>query len=798
MTNYLYKYQAMPSRGTSSGSGGPSAVPRTFALRKLTSRPAMDRESAKTKWGILSGAIRQIFRHDASELSFEDLYRNAYNLVLHKFGDLLYDGVSGEITAHLRSVVEKIRDQHGTAEDGNVLLRAITEAWSDHHLTMIMVRDILMYMDRTYVPLQRRRPVYDLGLHLFRTSVWEASGIRDRLSRTMLDNVREERGGRIVAREVMRAACSMLVELGRVDGSDVHGRDFEEPFLAETATFYRSEGAAYMASGCASDYVRRAETRLGEEAKRAANYLAPGTGAPLRSILDRELIEVHAEALVASPGSGVAHMIERVEVDGLKAFYRLFNRVPKTLDVLRDAVATHVRETGKALHVAGNGPVAFVKGVLEMRDRYGIVVNDAFGGEKRAQKRVADAFEDFINMDSRAAGFLVVYVDELLKTGLKGMTDADIEASFEKVIAIFRYIHDKDVFESYYKQSLAKRLLSGRFVSDDAERSMVARLKAECGYQFTNKLEGMFNDMRISKETMECYKRECNKRMASAASRTRSPQNAMGGVDLTVDVLTTGYWPSQAVPLCQLPDEVNRAINKFSSFYNQKHTGRKLSWKTSTGFAEIRATFDAGRRHDLCVSTYQMCILALFNTDESLTLEMIRSKTDIPEAELNRHLISLCTPKHRILRKASKGKYINENDTFTFNGAFTSKMKRVKIPLVSMKETIRVDQNRAEGEASSSSGPLPPTGAFGSTQGGPAIPAPVEEDRRHLIEAAIVRVMKARKNLGHNDLIAEVTRQLSVRFNPSPQFVKKRIESLIEREYLERSESDRRMYMYVA
>jgi len=78
-----------------------------------------------------------------------------------------------------------------------------------------------------------------------------------------------------------------------------------------------------------------------------------------------------------------------------------------------------------------------------------------------------------------------------------------------------------------------------------------------------------------------------------------------------------------------------------------------------------------------------------------------------------------------------------------------------------------------------------------------SVPLKVEEDRRHLVEAAIVRIMKARKSLGHNELFAEVTRQLNVRFTPSPQFVKKRIESLIEREYLER-QGDHRLYSYVA
>lgn len=53
---------------------------------------------------------------------------------------------------------------------------------------------------------------------------------------------------------------------------------------------------------------------------------------------------------------------------------------------------------------------------------------------------------------------------------------------------------------------MAKRLLLGRSVSDDAERGMLAKLKVECGYQFTQKLEGMFHDMKISAETMQAYR----------------------------------------------------------------------------------------------------------------------------------------------------------------------------------------------------------------------------------------------------------------------------------------------------
>lgn len=66
------------------------------------------------------------------------------------------------------------------------------------------------------------------------------------------------------------------------------------------------------------------------------------------------------------------------------------------------------------------------------------------------------------------------------------------------------------------------------------------------------------------------------------------------------------------------------------------------------------------------------------------------------------------------------------------------------------------------------------------------------------IEAAIVRIMKARRVLDHNSMIAEVTQQLASRFLPSPTIIKKRIESLIEREFLERDANDRKLYKYLA
>jgi len=62
----------------------------------------------------------------------------------------------------------------------------------------------------------------------------------------------------------------------------------------------------------------------------------------------------------------------------------------------------------------------------------------------------------------------------------------------------------------------------------------------------------------------------------------------------------------------------------------------------------------------------------------------------------------------------------------------------------------------------------------------------VEDDRRYAIEAAIIKVMKAHRKIDFNRLLEETIRMLSMRFTPDLQQIKVRLESLIERGYIER------------
>eukprot|EP00978_Attheya_sp_CCMP212_P043078 scaffold274761_cov49-Attheya_sp.AAC.1 len=670
----------------------------------------MDVKEAMQIWDSLGSAIDEIHNRNASLLSFEELYRNAYNLVLQKHGALLYEGVSDKLTKHLLRTVERLAEVPDSS-----LLEEMARTWEEHHITMVMVRDILMYMDRTYVLQNRRRAIYDMGVHLFRVTVWEHPRVQSRVTNLLLEAIASERAGLLTDdRTLLKKNLNMLLALGSADSSNVYERDFESVFLGSTQEFYREESLSYLSRNTASDYVKKAQERIEEEKVRSnALSLAPSTEAPLLSIVETELIERHARTLVDLENSGFAELLkDETKIENLGAIYALFVRVPSTVDFLRDALSERIKADGLSFiadqKTGAAEPPAFVKGVLRMRERNEKIVMQAFQGEKKAMKRLKESFEDFLNVDARAASCLALYVDDLLRTQLRGKTELEVNAELQNAIVIFRYLSDKDVFEAYYKGHLAKRLLSGKSVSDESERAMVSLLKAECGYQFTSKLEGMFNDMRISKDMRDAYKAHKKNVNDSDGKKGSKP------IDMEVDVLTNGYWPSQNVPPCNLPVPVKDAMDRFSEFYLQKHTGRKLSWQTSTGTVELRATFGSGpnkyRRHELVVSTYQMCILVLYNDKQTLTLGQIRSETQIPDMELRRHLISLCTPKHRILKKGSRGKAItSDEDTFTFNADYTSKLKRVRIPLVSMKETTTA--NSGDGSAAVSAQSLTESGA---------------------------------------------------------------------------------------
>lgn len=177
-----------------------------------------------------------------------------------------------------------------------------------------------------------------------------------------------------------------------------------------------------------------------------------------------------------------------------------------------------------------------VQELLDFKDKMDNIVNTCFNRNEKFANSLKEAFESFINQRANKPAELIgifylsiivhslaisisiltefitrlcisaKFVDMKLRAGNKEATEEELERLLDKIMVLFRFIHGKDVFEAFYKKDLAKRLLVGKSASVDAEKSMLSKLKQECGGGFTSKLEGMFKDMELSKDINIAFK----------------------------------------------------------------------------------------------------------------------------------------------------------------------------------------------------------------------------------------------------------------------------------------------------
>ncbi|KAK5012889.1 hypothetical protein LTR16_004672 [Cryomyces antarcticus] len=517
--------------------------------------------------------------------------------------------------------------------------------------------------------------------------------------------------------------------------------------------------------------------------------------------------------------SGVKHMVDNERLSDLGLIFDLNARVDSKKTDLTKAVQRIVVAMGTAVNNAGAAAsqtqpatapetdgdkakttvagvanlltvaaIKWVEDVLELKDKFDNVWSTSFRSDQALQTALTRSFAEFINAFARSSENISLFIDDNMKKGIKGKTEYEIDVVLEKAITLLRYIQDKDMFDRYYKRHLTKRLLMGKSLSTDVEKQMVSRMKIELGNNFTLKMESMFKDMTLSEELTAGYKEHVTKRGDPDPRR----------VDLDIKVLTSMTWPLEGMGASSESDEdarmktiyppaIERLKMGFEKYYSEKHSGRKLTWLANMGTADIRATFPKVpskngtivRKHELNVSTYGMIVLLLFNdlpSGESLNFEDVQSRTNIPTNELIRTLQSVAvSPKTRILVKEPMSKDVKPTDRFSFNESFESKFAKIKVLSITSGNKVEGDRERKETEKKNN------------------------ESRNHNIEAAVVRIMKQRKELSHQQLVSETLTQLASQFKPDVVMIKKRIESLIEREYLERIEdSPVPAYRYLA
>ncbi|KAL6068140.1 Cullin 1 [Balamuthia mandrillaris] len=703
-------------------------------------------------------------------------------------GEELYNRLSDYLKKHMKHLCKEAENRMDDA-----LLMYYSKEWERFTTAMKYITHIFDYLNRHWIKREAddgKKEVYDiytLSLVIWRDHLFHPQ--KTRLTNALLALVEKERNGEQINTHLVSVVVNGYVRLGlnkekpKETTLEIYKEHFEDDFIHATEVYYTAESTQFIATNSVAEYMKKVELRLAEEQRRVQQYLHSSTETELINTCDRVLIEKHIDTL----RTDFQNMLNDDKIDDLTRMYKLLSRIVRGLEPLRTTFEKHVTQVGKqaiqeVAKTAITDPTQYVETILGVYKKYNALVVGSFRNDSGFVASLDKACRSFINENavckiarsaSKSPELLARFTDGLLKKSAKNPEEQAMEQLLNDVMTVFKYIEDKDVFQTFYSKNLAKRLIHGASASEDLEGTMIGKLKSACGYEYTSKLQRMFTDMSVSRDLLERFKNHLEE----------SGQDV--GVDFNVLVLATGSWPLQPPSTnFTIPKDLEVCEQLFVKFYQAQHSGRKLNWLHQLSKGELKSRY--GKSYTFVTSTYQMGVLLQFNSTDKMTTEELQIATQLTDSTLKNTLLSLI--KTKVLKMAGAGASsssdkggdggdkdedptIEKESTFMVNVGFRSKRQKVNIniPIRQAREEESKETHKA-----------------------------VEEDRKLQIQAAIVRIMKMRKRLQHSALISEVISQLQTRFKPRVQVIKKCIDILIEKEYLERVEGQKDMYSYVA
>ncbi|CAB3380483.1 Hypothetical predicted protein [Cloeon dipterum] len=721
-------------------------------------------------WPGLERAIKDMQTQvESKNLSYMDLYGYTYTLVIRQGGGWLYSKVNNLITEHLREIVQlKLLSHQGSTLD------CVNKAWADHKVAMAMIREILMYLEISYIKQESLASIFDLGIEIFKDEIFGCFEIREKFITDILVMIAEDRAGNVVNRSAIKSALDFLVYLGS-DSMECYEKNFETEFLQNSEEFYKVQSSNFIAEGDVLAYIQKAQKLILDEKNRAEMYLHRNTIPKISDLAERELIRLRLQDIIEIGEGALCKLILEAQIGVVRQVYDfvskhdggvdiLFNFCLKTLHehfevICRDEQPGPPGRNHSESVIATQAAINMIINLLSLKVKFQTLAQEVFHGG--CEGKFLAEFNKLVRSKPSISENLSLYIDSFMRKEREA-SDDDIEVKIEEVMTIFTSLEKRDEFEKYFKKHLAHRLILNKTVGYDFERSMVSRFKEHCGQEFTKNIEKMFKDIQLSQDCNDEFK--------------RLPISSESGVDLRVTSLLNIEWDD----IVKIQDDLIisgdllRIFEPYKTFYLAKFEKKILRQHCTYGTAELKFSFydrnqKIVRSEMLNLQTPFVIVLLLFNDSLVLTYNEIKAQTNFHDEKLKMILSRLSIGRMTVLKKMTESEEIQPEDQFAINEGYKTKRKRAKIQhLDTSKETV--EEKKVTDDM-------------------------LEKSRGHEMEAAIVRVAKARKSIQLNPLICEVIDQLKHRFTPQPKKIEQKIEKLVEKEYLNKENDN---FVYVA
>ena len=338
--------------------------------------------------------------------------------------------------------------------------------------------------------------------------------LKSTLTSCLLSLIARHRSGASVNLSLLKGVIDSYVALGVEDSdgargsTEVYEEHFQTAFLDATRAYFKAESSQFILEHSVSEFLIKVEHRIEEEERRVQLYLHDSTRKLLVRVCDEELLAAHQDVIAEDFKAMLADDRE----GDLSRVYALMGRLATGLDPLRRYFEAHVKSVGlSAIDAiadnAENDPKQYVDALLTVHRKYSDLVSRSFRSDATFVASLDKACREIVNRNAACAKsttkspeLLARFCDSILKKSAKNPEESKLEDVLKSVMVVFKYVEDKDVFQKFFSKMLAKRLIGGVSVSEEAEESMIGKLKEACGFEYTSKLHRMFNDVQTSRD----------------------------------------------------------------------------------------------------------------------------------------------------------------------------------------------------------------------------------------------------------------------------------------------------------
>lgn len=657
--------------------------------------------------------------------------------------DRLYNETKRFLGNHVAQLLIEVKK---AGESG--LLLAYHRAWTEYSKGIDYLHRLYLYLNQQHIKKQKisdaeiiygsstnsesqeQMEIGELGLDIWKKKMMNP--LKKSLVALLLEGIHADRLGEaqpatsdIICGVIDSFVC---VEAYKMKGElDMYQETFEKPFLEASGEFYSREASELLQQNNVTRYMERITWRMNQEELRARKFLHHSSVAKVRLCCEDKMVAAHLAWLHTESEL----MIDKERTRDLSLLYPLLRPLPGALVPVVQKLTQHITQQGQNAigNLQGeNVHTQFTESMLEVHIKYSEMIDEVFKRDQAFIAALDKACSAAVNtrqarQPAKAPELLAKYCDSLLKKSAKGISETEIEEKLAKSITVFKYVDDKDVFQKFYARMLAKRLIHQQSQSMDAEESMIDRLKQTCGYEFTNKLHRMFTDMSVSMDLNAKF---------TSSLRDRNAEHQLG-ISFVVYVLQAGAWPLSLPPSpgpFHVPQQLEKSIQAFESFYHAQFSGRKLTWLHHLCQGELKFNY-LKKPYLVTVQTYQMALLLLFETCDSMPCREAAVSLRLSQEQLLKHAASLVDCK--ILKKSNdQAAELEEDTVLTLNFEYYNKRTKFRVTGALQRDAPH------DAEATHRS---------------------VDDDRKLYLQAAIVRIMKSRKLLRHNHLVQEVSNE---------------------------------------